>query len=97
MKIIKNASAGTIESSDIMIVVFPNDSGIEIELNSSVEKQFGSQIKQVILETLNELNVSNVTIKATDKGALDCVIKARVQTAIVRASEEGKFDFGGAM
>ncbi|MGL4741652.1 MAG: citrate lyase acyl carrier protein [Sarcina sp.] len=97
MKIIKNASAGTIESSDIMIVVFPSDSGIEIELSSSVEKQFGTQIKEVILETLNELNVSNVTIKATDKGALDCVIKARVQTAISRASEEGKFDFGGAM
>ena len=97
MKIIKNASAGTIESSDIMIVVFPSDNGIEIDLNSSVEKRFGDQIRKVILETLKEFNVSNVTIKATDKGALDCVIKARVQTAITRASEEGKFDFGGAM
>ena len=97
MKIIKNASAGIIESSDIMIVVFPSDNGIEIDLNSSVEKQFGDQIRKVILETLKEFNVSNVTIKATDKGALDCVIKARVQTAITRASEEGKFDFGGAM
>ncbi|MGL5067785.1 MAG: citrate lyase acyl carrier protein [Sarcina sp.] len=97
MKIIKNASAGTIESSDIMIVVFPSDNGVEIELNSSVEKQFGEQIRKVIAETLKELNVSSVTIRATDKGALDCVIKARVQTAIARASEEGKFDFGGAM
>ena len=95
MKIIKNASAGTIESSDIMIVVFPSDNGIEIDLNSSVEKQFGDQIRKVILETLKELNVSNVIVRATDKGALDCVIKARVQAAVARGTESGKFDFGG--
>ena len=96
MKVIKKAAAGTIESSDIMIVVSPSDAGTKLELKSSVEKQFGKQIRKVILDTLAELNDKNVEVYATDKGALDCVIKARVQTAIARASEEGKFDFGGA-
>ena len=96
MKVIKKAAAGTIESSDIMIVVSPSDEGTKLELKSSVEKQFGEQIRKVILDTLAELDVKNIEVYATDKGALDCVIKARVQTAIARASEEGKFDFGGA-
>ena len=96
MKVIKKSVAGTIESSDIMIVVSPNNLGIKLELKSSVEKQFGEQIKKVIFDTLAQLDVKNVELYATDKGALDCVIRARVQTAIARASEEGKFDFGGA-
>ncbi|MGL5647843.1 MAG: citrate lyase acyl carrier protein [Clostridium sp.] len=95
MKIVKAASAGTLESSDILVTVKPNDKGIEIDLNSTVEKQFGEQIRKVISETLNELNVSNVTVQATDKGALDCVIKARVQAAVVRGTDGEKFNFGG--
>ena len=95
MNIVKAASAGTIESSDILITIQPGNSGIELELNSTVEKQFGDQIRKVILETLKELNVSNVIVRATDKGALDCIIKARVQAAVARGTESGKFDFGG--
>ncbi|MGL5616861.1 MAG: citrate lyase acyl carrier protein [Sarcina sp.] len=94
MKIIKAAMAGTVESSDISIAIEPNESGIVIELNSSVEKQFGKQIRKVITETLEALEVKNAKVKAIDKGALDCIIKARVQTAVTRASE-GKFNWGG--
>ena len=52
MNIIKAASAGTVESSDILITIQPGKSGVELELNSTVEKQFGDQIRKVILETL---------------------------------------------
>ena len=79
MKIIKNAIAGTLESSDIQIMLVSNENaGIKIELKSSVEKQFGKQIRKVINETLKKLEIDNVTLVATDKGALDCTIKARV-------------------
>ncbi len=55
MKIIKNATAGTVESSDIMITVQPIESTENtIELESSVEKQFGNQIRQVITTTLEQ-------------------------------------------
>lgn len=86
VRINKIAKAGTLESNDIFILVMPNENrGIEIELESIVMKQFGKQIKTVILEKVKALGVENVTIKAQDKGALDFTIKARVQTALERA------------
>lgn len=92
MNIKNSAVAGTLESSDISISVSPNDkNGIELILNSSVEKQYGKQIRKVILDTLENLGVKSAVINANDKGALDCVIKSRVETAILRASGEKNF------
>jgi citrate lyase subunit gamma (acyl carrier protein) len=83
---IKQASvAGTMESSDVMITIEPGDKGIELELESVVEKQFGRAIRQTIEETLRSLEVRNAKIRAVDKGALDCTIRARVKTAVYRA------------
>ena len=86
----KNAYAGTMESGDIFIQISPsNEEGVQINLESSVEYQFGGQIRKVISETLKELGIKQATVKAVDKGALDCTIKARVTTAVVRAT--GKY------
>ncbi|MCI6550642.1 MAG: citrate lyase acyl carrier protein [Prevotella sp.] len=83
----KNAYAGTMESGDIFIQISPsNEEGVQINLESSVEYQFGGQIRKVISETLKELGIKQATVKAVDKGALDCTIKARVTTAVVRAT-----------
>jgi citrate lyase subunit gamma (acyl carrier protein) len=87
MKLIQNSIAGTLESSDIQIIIEPKEeAGIEIVLKSSVEKQFGRQIRKVIKETLEGLGVDNAKVSAMDKGALDCTIKARVQCAAYRAA-----------
>lgn len=84
---LKQASAGTLESGDIMIQIAPADNeGLEIHLQSSVAFQFGDQIKSVIRETLEELGVTNAQVQATDKGALDCTIRARTTAAAVRAT-----------
>ncbi len=84
---INNAFAGTLESGDIMVQISPSEKeGIEINLNSTVAYQFGNQIKAVITETLEGLGISNAVITATDKGALDCTIRARVTAAAVRAT-----------
>lgn len=92
MNIKNSAVAGTLESSDISISVSPSDrSEIELTLKSSVEKQYGKQIRKVILDTLKDLGVKSAVINANDKGALDCVIKARVETAVLRASGEKNF------
>lgn len=82
---IKNAVAGTMESGDILIQIAPGD-GLQVDLQSSVEAQFGSQIRAVITGTLRDLGIDNAYIKATDKGALDCTIRARVTAAAVRAT-----------
>ena len=94
MKIVKNAAAGTMESSDILITVEPSDEGISIDLTSSVEKQFGRQIRSVIRQVLEQLNVENAAVTAVDKGALDCTIRARMETAIYRAAgKDGQVDW----
>lgn len=94
MNITRTASAGTVESSDIMVTVEPNEgNGVQIELQSSVEKQFGEQIREVLSETLKKLNVDNVNVSAVDQGALDCTIEARTVVAVYRAADESKFDW----
>ena len=86
MKIEKVANAGTLESNDIVIMVYPNENDtVEIELESIVMQQFGTRIREVIQETLKSLGVTSVKVKAQDKGALDYTIGARVETAIKRA------------
>jgi len=89
------AMAGTLESSDVSIIVEPNKGGgILLEIDSLVDKQFGDQIKEVINKTLDELKVKNAIIKVKDKGALDCVIKARLQAAVLRATQSKTFNWG---
>ena len=84
---IKTAFAGTLESGDIMVQISPATSDkLNIDLESSVAYQFGEQIKKVIGETLEGLGITKADVKVTDKGALDCTIKARVTAAAVRAT-----------
>lgn len=86
MDIKQTAVAGSLESSDIMVTVSPATNGIQIDLESSVEKQFGRRIRQVIEETVKNLQVENIAIQAVDKGALDCTIQARTIAAVHRAA-----------
>lgn len=85
MKIEKTALAGTVESSDIQFTLSASDNGIQIDLDSPVKDLYGKQIIQVIEGTLKAYNIESVKVKAIDKGALDCVIKARLVTAIQRS------------
>ncbi|MBO0460849.1 citrate lyase acyl carrier protein [Enterococcus sp. DIV1298c] len=94
MEIYQSAVAGTIESSDIMITIDPKeDKGIELSLTSSVEKQFGQQIRKVIMDTLQDLGIERVKVTATDKGALDCTIRARTVAAVYRAAKQERYDW----
>lgn len=86
MKINKVAKAGTLESNDALIMIIPSDNtGVEVEIESIVMKQFGEQIKKVILEKATELELDGVKIQVQDKGALDYTLKARLATAVSRA------------
>ncbi|AHF05986.1 citrate lyase acyl carrier protein [Desulfitobacterium metallireducens] len=89
MKITKTAQAGAVESSDVLVTVAPNPEGgikVELETKRVIEKQFGQQIKKVIRETVEEMDVEDVIVKAQDKGALDYTYRARVKAALERAT-----------
>ena len=87
MKITKTAVAGTLESSDAQVRIQPFDS-LDIEINSSVVKQFGEQIEATVRAVLAKLNITAAQVIVEDKGALDCVLQARVKAAALRASDE---------
>ena len=87
MKITKAAVAGTLESSDAQVRIQPFDS-LDIEINSSVAKQFGEQIEATVRAVLAKLNIIAAQVIVEDKGALDCVLQARVKAAALRASDE---------
>ena len=81
-----DALAGTLESSDVMVRIGPAaQPGIQLEIDSIVKQQFGAAIEQVVRETLAQLGVKQANVVVDDKGALECVLRARVQAAALRA------------
>ena len=88
MKIMKNATAGTMESSDVYVEIEPGTDGIQLQLESVVAQQFGESIKAVVREVLQEQGVEHANVRVVDRGALECVIRARVETAINRGKGE---------
>ena len=87
-EIVKRACAGTMESSDVYVELEPGTAGIEIDLDSVVAAQFGASIRNSVTEVLHEQGVENAHVRLVDRGALDCVIRARVETAVLRAKGE---------
>lgn len=94
MKIVQAAMAGTLESSDLMVKVSPVESGLDVVIHSEVYKQFGDRITEVVYETLAAFNIEQGQIIIDDKGALDCVIRARIQAALLRGSARGRYCMG---
>lgn len=94
MKIKKSAVAGTMESGDVMVTIRPNQGqGIQIDLQSTVEKQFGKQIRKVVEETVKGFEICDAKVTVVDKGALDCTIRARVSAVVHRASENAEYSW----
>ena len=98
MEIKKPAVAGTLESSDCMVTVEPGQGEIELDLDSVVIRQYGKQIRKIIRETLDRLDVNNARVTVVDKGALDCTIKARVECAVYRSNDiKDNLPWGGVI
>ena len=88
MELKKPAMAGTTESSDCMVMIAPNpEGGITFELDSSVKSLFGDSIEATVREILAGFEVTDASVSIVDKGALDFVIRARMECAVCRAAE----------
>jgi len=85
----KTAIAGTMESNDILISVSRSrqEGQNTIAVESIVMRQFGPAIIATIEECLKQFNIGSVHIDANDKGALECTIRARMETALLRYKE----------
>lgn len=92
MKIIKKAQAGSFESSDILILAAPVEEGEgrDIQIESGVFMQYGETIEKLIHQVLDQFEVKDVQLQIHDKGAIEPVILARMETVIQRALEQQK-------
>ena len=88
MEIKREAMAGTLESSDAMVTVLPDVNELQIFLQSNVEDYYGDSIRATVLAVLEEMGIKTGRIEVTDRGALDCTIRARVTTAVRRSCTE---------
>ena len=84
MQILKKAQAGTMQSSDLMVTVEPADT-LNIEIESTVKKQFEHLIRARLEQTLARHGVTSGKINISDRGALDYAIEARLEAALQRA------------
>ncbi|MDD9340165.1 MAG: citrate lyase acyl carrier protein [Providencia heimbachae] len=89
MKIRHAAVAGTLESSDVMVRIEPleDTQEVSIQISSSVEKQFGDAIHRIVLELVKLHDIQGAQIIIDDKGALECVLKARLEALLARACD----------
>lgn len=95
MEIKQAAMVGTLESSDIQISIMPNPGkGLEIQLQSIVKTQYGDAILATLTEVLKTFGITDAFVDAVDRGALDWVIRSRMQAACCRATGV-KFNWEG--
>ncbi len=87
MEIKRSATAGTMESSDVYVEIEPGNGAVEITLESVVKQQFGEAIRAAALEVLAQQQVTSAKVHIVDRGALECVLRARVETAAKRGGE----------
>lgn len=81
------AQSGTFESSDVIVLIepLPDRSGRKIEISSTVMQQYGVSFKQLVIDMLDQYEMTDIHLIAKDKGALEPTIKARLETAIKRS------------
>ena len=65
--------------------------------HTDIYKKTRKQLEQenCALQTLAELDIQNAAVTLVDKGALDCVIRARVKACAYRACECESYQWGG--
>ena len=87
MKITKKVQAGTMQSSDLMVLLEPAGT-LTVTIESTVLKQFGELIRAKVDQVLQRHGVEAGEVRITDRGALDYAIEARLETALLRAKED---------
>lgn len=84
MEINNEAVCGTVQSNDCLVRVGKADEKTVL-IKSTVLNEFGEQIRAVIDEVLSKKGLTKILVEIDDHGALDCTIRARLETAIERA------------
>ncbi len=87
MEVKRTATAGSLESSDVLVTVSPTTgSAVDLKIESIVIKQYGKRIRSVTEELVKNAGIKGASVLVQDRGALECTLRARLETAIARAA-----------
>lgn len=85
------AMAGSLESMDCLVVVSESErgSGVSLSLEGANVARFRSSMEAIVHKVIDSNPMlRDLEIRVQDHGALDIVLEARVETAIVRLRGE---------
>ena len=82
----RTAQAGTVESMDCLVTVSEAGpgTGISLTLAGASVARFSKAMDKAVRDTLDNLEITDMTVSVQDNGALDLVLKARVEAAVAR-------------
>ena len=83
--------AGSLESCDALVTVELGGTGIRCRLDSPVTDAYGDEMRRQIMGVAERLKITAAEVAVTDRGAVNFVLRARVEAALRRAmaKEEG--------
>jgi citrate lyase subunit gamma (acyl carrier protein) len=81
------AQAGTLESSDCLVSVAPSETR-ELDHRGAGATFFAGRTRGLVNDVLDSLGISGATVTIQDQGALEVTLRARLDTALERASRE---------
>jgi len=82
----KTAQAGTVESMDCLVTVSETapGTGVTLTLAGASVARFSRAMEKAVRETLDGMKATDMAVSVQDNGALDLVLKARVEAAVSR-------------
>lgn len=87
MKATKTVAAGSLESSDALVTISPaTGEAVQYQIESIVMKQYGVRIRSVTEDVVTATGLVGASVRIQDRGALECTLRARIETAIARAT-----------
>lgn len=87
----RTAQAGTLESMDCVVTVSESPDGPSVIIRGSGAARFRSAMERTVKDTLGRLGALDLSVDVQDNGAIDLVLAARLEAAILkyRAGGEG--------
>ena len=82
--LLNTASAGTLESSDCLVTASPAEK-LKLEYKGANSEVFAERTMQLVESIAKKHGLNGAEILIQDQGALEITIKARLETAILRA------------
>lgn len=85
----RKGQAGSLESCDALVEVELRGDRVECVIDSPVAEMYGAEMRSQVEAVAAELGVSGARVSVTDRGAVNFVLRARVEAALRRALAGG--------